>query len=220
MQSNLLVALAALALAGPGLVLAAPASSGGGGGSYSGGSSGGGSYSGGGSSGSSIGSTGGGGSSGSGSSGGGHGGGGGGHGGGGSGGGGSAHAAGAGGSIFASRGGGGVAGYGIHIGPHNGGQGAPAIQALTHSAAHAVRIENAAHAHVMPVEDRTRPPHPGVPKVHPVVHTRYCNGNSCQSLFQSPDLYCLDASVDDLFYTPLDCPRAWKTRDVADPGAH
>jgi hypothetical protein len=218
MQSNLLVALAALALAGPGLVLAAPASSGGGGGSYSGGSSGGGSYSGGGSSGSSTGSTGGGGSSGSGSSGGGHGGGGGGH--GGSGGGGSAHAAGAGGSIFASRGGGGVAGYGIHIGPHNGGQGAPAIQALTHSAAHAVRIENAAHAHVMPVDDRTRPPHPGVPKVHPVVHTRYCNGNSCQSLFQSPDLYCLDASVDDLFYTPLDCPRAWKTRDVADPGAH
>jgi hypothetical protein len=212
MQSNLLVALAALALAGPGLVLAAPAGSGGGGGGFSGGSSGGSSYSGGGSSGSSTGSTGGGGSSGGGSSGGGHGGSG--------GGGGSAHGgAGASGSIFASRGGGGVAGYGIHLGPHNGGQGAPAIQALTHSAAHAVRIENAAHAHVMPVEDRTRPSHPRVPKVRPVVHTRYCNSTSCQSLFQSPDLYCLDPRGDDLFYTPLDCPRAFKTRDVADPGA-
>jgi hypothetical protein len=199
MQANFIIALAALALAGPGLVLAAPAGSGGGGGSSS---SGGSSYSGGGTS--SGGSSSGGGASG------------GGHGGGGSG---SARGgAGTGGSSFASRGGGGVAGYGIHIGPHNGGQGAPAIEALTHSAAHAVRIENAAHAHAMPVEDRARPPHPGVPKVRRVVHTRYCNSASCQTLFQSPDLYCMDARVDE-FYTPLDCPRAFKTRDGGDPGA-
>jgi hypothetical protein len=180
MQSKFIVALAALALVGPPVALAATASSGsgGGGGSYSGGSSGSGG-SGGGSSG--------------------------GHG-GGSGGGGSAH--GGGGGSFAARGGGSVAGYGVHIGAHNGGQGAPAIQVLTHGAAHAVRTE-----------DRTRPPHPGVPKVRPVVHTTYCNGgSSCQSQSVMPNLYCTDIT-DELFSTPLDCPRAIKTRDFTYPGA-
>jgi hypothetical protein len=187
MQSNLIVTLAALALAVPAVVLAAPAGSGGGGGGGgSGGSSSSGSSGGGASGGSS-----------------------GGHGGGG----GSAHG-GAGGGSFASRiGGGGVARYGIQVGPHNGGQGAPAIEQLSHGAAHAVRIENAAHA--MPVEDRTRPPHPGVPKERPIVHTQSCNGNVCPSQFQQfrmPDLYCNDLDVDDPFYIPIDCPGAIKTR--------
>jgi hypothetical protein len=196
MQSNLIVTLVALALAVPAVVLAAPAGSGGGGG----GSSGGGSSSG--SSGGSGGSSGGG--SGGGSSGG--------HGGGG--GGGSAHGGtGAGGGGFAARSGGGVARYGIQVGPHNGGQGAPALEQLTHGAAHAVRIENAAHA--MPVEDRTHPPHPHVPKVRPVVPKQSCNGDVCPSQFQQflmPNLYCNDRGVDDPSYFQLDCPRAIKTR--------
>ena len=193
MQSNLIVTLAALALAAPAVVLAAPAGSGGGGGSSSGGSS-----------------TGGGGGSSGGSSGG--------HGGGGGGGASARGGLGGGGGSFASRiGGGGVARYGIQVGPHNGGQGAPAIEQLTHGAAHAVRIENAAHA--MAVEDRTRPPHPGVPKVHPIARAQSCYGSACQSLFQTPNLYCMDPLVDDVLSTPLDCSGAVKTRDLSHPGA-
>jgi hypothetical protein len=199
MQSNLIVTLAALALAAPAVVLATPASSGGGGGG--GGSSGGASYGGGSSGGSSSS-----GASSNGSSTGGH----------GSGGGsGSAHGGTGAGSGFASRAGGGVARYGIQVGPHNGGQGGPAIELLTRGAAHAVRIENAAQA--ISVAERTRPPHPGVPKVHPVAHTQSCTGSACQSNFQMPDLYCMDPPVEDLLSTPLDCPRAIKTRDLTGP---
>jgi hypothetical protein len=203
MQSNLLIALAALALVGPGIALAAPM---GGGGGYSGGTSGGSSSttsssSSGGSTSTGGGSSGGG-SSGTGSS-------------GGRAGGGFAHGGTGAGSSFASRVGGAVAGYGIHIGARNGGQGAPAIQALTHSAAHAMRIESAAHA--LPVEDRMRPGHPGMPKVHPHVRTQYCFGGECRSQMM-PNLYCMDPRIDDLFSTPLDCPRAIKYRDTSDPG--
>ena len=206
MQSNLLVALAALALAGPGIALSAPTGSGGSGGSSatssgsSGSSTSGGSVSSGG--GSSGGSSTGGGSSG-------------GHGGGGGGGGGSAHGGQGGGGSFAFRGGGAVAAYGIHTGPRDGGQGAPAIQALTHGAVHAVRIVSAAHA--MPVENRMRPGHPGMPKVHPHRRMQYCFGGDCQPQVM-PNLYCMDPRIDDLFSTPLDCPRAIKYRDTSDPG--
>jgi hypothetical protein len=212
MQPKLLVALAALALAGPGIAFTASMGSGGGG--FSGGSagsSGGTSTS---SGGSSSGASSSGGNSGGGSSGGGRSGGGGfgGHIGGGGG-----SARGGAGSGFASRGGGAVAGYGIHIGPHNGGQGAPAIQALTHGAAHAVRVESAARA--LPVEDRMRPGHPGTPKVHPHVRMQNCFGGACELQYSTmPNLYCMDPRIDDLFSTPLDCPRAIKYRDTSGPG--
>jgi hypothetical protein len=198
MQSNFIVAaLATLALAGPGITVSAPMGSGGGGGSYGGSSSGSTSSTSSSSSGSGT-------SSGSGSSGGSSSGG---HGGGGGRIGGLARGGMGAGSHFTARVGGTVAGYGIHLGPHNGGQGAPAIQALTHGAAHAVRIE-----------DRTRPAHPGTPKVRPNVRTRYCFGGSCQSQSTMSNLYCVDPRIDDLFTTPLDCPRALKTRDMSDPG--